>query len=159
MRRVLLLGLLPLLSAGCGDDHTERAYASCRDGVEIRMPDFDGRFAADLPVSLRACFDADCDEVKIVRDPRDQRRLACDWDPGGPTTQLTSCETFADGLVRVTIARVDGRSYADGASHTVAVSLLRADGSLAYAHAEATRLPEVIDADTGVCHIDRLTFR
>ena len=154
----LMLGAASV--AGCGE-HDERtmSYSTCRDGVELTLPDFEQRFGAAVPLELRACFDEDCDDVRIIRGNKSGAGLACDWDPGGPTTQLTSCETPRDGSVRISIARVDGRSYADGASHVVAISLRRADGTFVYAHAEPTTLPTRVEADDGVCNIDRLTFR
>lgn len=157
--RALFVGVAALAIVGCGDQHEMRDHSTCRDGVEMSLPDFEQRFGADVPLELRACFDEDCDDVRIIRATKSATGLACDWDPGGPPSQLTSCETLRDGSVRISIARVDGRSYAGGASHVVALSLRRTDGSFVYAHAEATTLPTTIEADSGVCHIDRLTFR
>lgn len=150
--------LLPFLAlawlvSGCGDErshHDGTSGGGCNSGVSIVLEQFGARFSGNLPVTLTACFDADCDVVRIVSK---DGGIACAWDPGGPQTQLTSCRVRSDGAVEIDIARVDGRDYGDGARHVIATSVA-AGGAALYTHAEEVRLAGTSDSGCFVTSLD-----
>jgi hypothetical protein len=147
---------LATLLSGCADDRSDRggsAAASCNSGVAIVLEGFSTRFSGNLPVGLTACFDADCDVVRIVSSTSTRSGIACAWDPGGPQTQLTSCRVRDDGAVEIDIARVDGRDY--GARHVVAVSVTATDKPL-YSHGAEVRL---VGSPDSACFVSSLDLR
>src|SRR5690349_17863399 len=73
---VLIALPAPLLLPGCYEDASEHEHRGgchggesapavdfgCPKGISIELGDVSTRFASDLPVLVRACFDDDCDE-------------------------------------------------------------------------------------------------
>ena len=145
--------LLCSFASGCADERPHPDARGCSSGVAIVLEAFATRFAASLPVVVRACFDRDCDVVRIVR--HGEHGSACAWDPGGPPAQLTTCAVREGGGVEIDIARVDGADYGNGARHVVAISVTGAAGVL-YTHAEEVRL---IASGDSACFVDGVDLK
>jgi len=142
MRRLLyLLGLIPLSLVGCYHDESSHdrvgggwGEAACDTGVSFDLSGVQDRLDSHAPVTIRACFDKDCDELTLAGT---EGKRTCTGGPGGPPDQLTGCRFYRDGSVTVDILRVDQQDYTDGKMHTVAISFQDSAGERIYSHAEA----------------------
>jgi hypothetical protein len=135
------LCLTPLALAGCYHDDSDDRWgegdcsgdASYQTGLSFDLSAVQRQLEASAPVTIKACFDVDCDVLDLVVDRQGSR---CEGAPGGPPDQLTGCVFSRAGDLRVNILRIDGRDYGDGRPHTAAISITDQRGERLLSHAE-----------------------
>lgn len=134
------LCLTPLALAGCYRDDSDDGWRhggwggdSSQTGLSFDLSAVQGRLLASAPVTIKACFDDDCDVLELVSDRQGSR---CQGPPGGPPDQLTGCVFGRAGDLRVNIVRIDGLDYGDGRAHTAAISITDQRGERVVSHAE-----------------------
>lgn len=147
----VVLALLPLALFACSDAHQGYQHDNqgdgagtaivCSDGVAIDVSQATLASAVgSLPLMVHVCFDQSCDDL-IVRGSAGA--LDCQGNEpngGGAADQLTSCSASAGGDLHVEIARTDGRSYADGAEHTIAIAIGDTSPKTLLSYAEQVQL-------------------
>lgn len=143
--------LVSLSLAGCyhEDSHSMSGGGEidfCSTGVSFDLSAMTDTIDREGVVNIRACFDKSCDELTLSSSGSGR---SCGGPPGGPPDQLTGCSLRGSRL-SVDILRVDDQDYADGRSHTAAISLKNSRGDLLAAHAEA------VDFGSGGCGIKTL---
>ena len=134
------LCVAPLALAGCYHDDSDDGYddgghwgGSYQTGLSFDLSGVQDALASIAPVTIKACFDLDCDVLTLAAD---RQGLRCEGAPGGPPDQLTGCVFSRSGKLRVNIVRVDDVNYGDGRAHTAAIAITDASGQRVLSHAE-----------------------